>query len=76
MPSDERSACSRFRYSVSCLVSEGRLKLTSYFLREMLLIDEKKREFEERNVDFILKNCEQAGFDPIKRYGITRFRLK
>ena len=44
--------------------------------KEIQNIDRKKREFEQRNVDFILNNCKQAGVDPIENHSTSREKLK
>ena len=40
----------------------------AFLLKEIFELLDKTDEFEERNVDFIIKNCKAAGVDPTKEF--------
>src|SRR3990167_1096278 len=43
----------------------------AFFLREIFELLDKVEEFEERNVEFILRNCKAVGVDPLKDFPKT-----
>lgn len=54
------------------------LGFAAFFLREIFELLDKTEEFEERNVEFILKNCKAAGVDPLKEFptSVSRESIK
>jgi hypothetical protein len=44
------------------------LGFAAFLLKEIFELLDKTDEFEERNVEFILKNCKAAGVDPTKEF--------